>query len=67
MRFSSQFFAKKATDDAQELNWAVGLGHVVITAGGSCLFFVALHGEGTDGNDRNGRETGQRLNLPRGV
>jgi hypothetical protein len=43
--YSSRLVAEKATDDAQELNWAVGLRHVVIASGGSCLLLIALHRE----------------------
>jgi hypothetical protein len=38
----SQLVAEKATHDAQELNWAVGLGHVVIAQDGAQILLV-LH------------------------
>jgi hypothetical protein len=54
-------FAEKATDDAEQVDWAVRLGHIVFTPGSSRLFFIPLHGKGTHGNDWDSCETGQRL------
>jgi hypothetical protein len=49
----STILVQKAANDAQQLDGAVRLGHVVIAPGGSRLLFIALHSEGTDGNDRD--------------
>src|SRR5215475_12198808 len=64
---SSRIVAEKATNKAEQLDWAVRLGHVSIAPGGSCLLFISLHGKGTHGNDWNRCKTGQRLDLPRRV
>jgi hypothetical protein len=63
----SRFLAEKATDDAQLLDRAVRLGHLVIAPGGPCHFLVALHDEGTHGKDRDHRKAWQRLDFPRRV
>jgi hypothetical protein len=36
---------EEASDDTQQLERAVGLGHVVVATGGTRLLFVALHGK----------------------
>src|SRR5215471_9184902 len=54
-------------DDLQELDGAVGLGDVVVAAGGACLLFITLHRERTDSNDRNFLEIGVGLDLPSGL
>jgi hypothetical protein len=63
----SNFLVEKAANDAQQLDGAVWLGHVVIAAGGPRLLLITLHGEGTDRNDRDRCKAGQRLDLPRGA
>jgi hypothetical protein len=62
----SRLLAETPTDDAQELDRAVRLGHVVITAGSPRLRFIALHREGTNGNDWDRGAVWERLDLPRG-
>jgi hypothetical protein len=63
----SDLLVEKTANDAQQLDWAVGLGHVIITPGSPCLLLVALNGEGTDRKDRDCFATGQCLDLPRGM
>src|SRR5215467_7435869 len=53
--------------EAEQIDRAVRFGHIVITARGTRLVLVPLHGEGTHGNDWNHGKTRQRLDLPRRV
>src|SRR5262249_10940072 len=53
--------------EAKQVHGAVRFGHIVVAAGGTCLLLITLHRKGTHGDDRDGRETGQRFDLPRGV
>ena len=52
---SSCLLAEKASDDAQQLERAVGLGHVVVAPGCPGLLLVALHRKRADRDDRRGR------------
>ena len=58
---SSRLLAEKASDDAQQLERAVGLGHVVVAPGCPCLILVALHRKRADRDDRRGRQLGLDL------
>ena len=39
--------------EAKQIHGAVWFGHIVVAAGGTRLFLVPLHSEGTHGNDRD--------------